>query len=131
MAGAHRILHTMIRVFDLEKSLNFYCQLLGLKYLRKTEHPEGRFSLSFLGYGDEKDHTVLELTHNWDRKESYAIGEAFGHLAFRVTNIHHFCQELEAHGVVVIKQPAPMKHGATVLALVRDPDGYMIEFIER
>jgi lactoylglutathione lyase len=131
MAGGNRILHTMIRVLDLEKSLEFYCAHMGMKLLRKTEHPEGRFTLAFLGYGDESDNTVIELTHNWDRTEPYAMGEAFGHIAIGVTDIYKVCAELEKNGIEVPRKPGPMKHGSTILAFIRDPDGYMIEFIER
>lgn len=131
MAGGNRILHTMIRVFDLKKSIEFYCDHLGMTLLRETQHPEGRFSLSFLGYGDEKDHTVLELTHNWDRTTPYDLGDAFGHIAIGVSDIYQVCECLEKAGIEVPRKPGPMKHGKTILAFVRDPDGYMIEFIER
>lgn len=131
MSGDKRFLHVMIRVLDLEKSLEFYCEHLGLKLLRKSDHPEGRFSLVFLGYGDESDNTVIELTHNWDRTEPYTLGEAFGHLAIGVADIYKVCEALEKSGVEVPRPPGPMKGGSTVIAFVRDPDGYMIEFIER
>lgn len=131
MADDRRFLHVMIRVLDLEKSLEFYCTHLGLKMLRKSDYPEGRFSLAFLGYGNENDTTVIELTHNWDRTEPYALGEAFGHLAIGVTDIYKICETLEKNGVEVPRKPGPMKGGSTVIAFVRDPDGYMIEFIER
>lgn len=131
MADDRRFLHVMIRVLDLEKSLEFYCTHLGLKMLRKSDYPEGRFSLAFLGYGNENDTTVIELTHNWDRTEPYALGEAFGHLAIGVTDIYKICETLEKNGVEVPRKPGPMKGGSTVIAFVSDPDGYMIEFIER
>ncbi len=131
MAGGNRLLHTMIRVLDLDKSIEFYCTHLGMTLLRKSDYPEGRFSLVFLGYGDEKDHTVLELTHNWDRTEPYALGDAFGHIAVGVSDIYQICETLEKDGVDIPRKPGPMKHGSTILAFVRDPDGYMIEFIER
>ena len=131
MAGGNRLLHTMIRVLDLDKSIEFYCTHLGMTLLRKSDYPEGRFSLAFLGYGDEKDHTVLELTHNWDRTEPYALGDAFGHIAVGVSDIYQICETLEKDGVDIPRKPGPMKHGSTILAFVRDPDGYMIEFIER
>lgn len=121
----------MIRVLDLEKSLDFYCRHLGMRLLRKTEHPEGRFTLAFLGYGAESDHSVIELTHNWDRTEPYAMGEAFGHIAIGVRDIYKVCETLVQSGVEVPRKPGPMKHGTTILAFVRDPDGYMIELIER
>lgn len=126
-----RLLHTMLRVFDLEKSVDFYCQHLGMTELRRSEHEHGRFTLVFLGYGDEKDHTVLELTHNWDRTEPYDKGDAFGHLAIGVKDIYGLCETLEKAGVDVPRKPGPMKGSTTVLAFIRDPDGYMIEFIER
>jgi len=131
MIGGNRILHTMIRVLDLEKSVDSYCTHLGMKLLRKTEHPEGRFTLAFLGYGDESSHTVIELTHNWDRKKPYVLGDAFGHIAIGVSEIYKVCEGLEKRGIEVPRKPGPMKHGSTILAFVRDPDGYMIEFIER
>ncbi|VAW05065.1 Lactoylglutathione lyase [hydrothermal vent metagenome] len=131
MSGQYRFLHTMIRVLDLEKSLDFYCQHLGMELLRKKDYPEGRFTLAFLGYGDESNHTVLELTHNWDRTEAYRMGDAFGHIAIGVTDIYKICQTLEDSGIEIPRKPGPMKHGSTVIAFVRDPDGYMIEFIER
>jgi len=131
MAGGNRFLHVMIRVLDLNKSIEFYCQHLGLDLLRKKDFSEGRFTLAFLGYGDESDHTVIELTHNWDRTEPYPMGEAFGHLAIGVQDIYTICTELEEKGIEVPRKPGPMKGGKTVIAFVRDPDGYMIEFIER
>ncbi|NOZ65925.1 MAG: lactoylglutathione lyase [Alphaproteobacteria bacterium] len=131
MAGGNRFLHVMIRVLDLNKSIEFYCQHLGLDLLRKKDFSEGRFTLAFLGYGDESDHTVIELTHNWDRTEPYPMGEAFGHLAIGVTDIYTICAELEQKGIEVPRKPGPMKGGKTVIAFVCDPDGYMIEFIER
>ena len=129
--AANRLLHTMIRVRDLDKSLDFYGSHLGMTLLRKKDFPEGRFTLAFLGYGDESDHTVIELTHNWDRTELYEMGEAFGHLAIGVSDIYQVCETLEKNGVDILRKPGPMKHGSTVIAFVRDPDGYMIEFIER
>lgn len=131
MTTGNRFLHTMLRVLDLETSIEFYCRHLGMKLLRKSDYPDGRFTLAFLGYGEESDHTVLELTHNWDRTEPYALGEGFGHLALGVTDIYNVCEQLEKEGIDVPRKPGPMKHGKTVIAFVRDPDGYMIEFIER
>ncbi len=131
MAGGNRFLHVMIRVLDLDKSIEFYCQNLGLDLLRRKDFPEGKFTLAFLGYGDERDHTVIELTHNWDRTEPYVMGEAFGHLAIGVKDIYAICAELEEKGIEIPRKPGPMKGGKTVIAFVRDPDGYMIEFIER
>lgn len=126
-----RFLHTMIRVLDLERSLAFYRDQLGMRLLRRSDHPEGRFTLVFLGYGDEADTTVLELTHNWDRTEPYVIGDSWGHLAIGVTDIHATATRLAAAGVPVPRPPGPMKHGTTVIAFVEDPDGRRVELIER
>jgi len=131
MAGGTTLLHTMIRVFDLEKSLDFYCRHMGMTLHRKSDYPEGRFTLAFLGYGTETNRNLIELTYNWDRTEPYVIGDAFGHIAVAVDDIYTFCTALEEHGVAVPRQPGPMKHGTTILAFVRDPDGYMIELVER
>jgi lactoylglutathione lyase len=126
-----RFLHTMIRVLDLGKSLDFYTRLLGMELLRKSDYPEGRFTLAFVGYGPEAGNTVLELTHNWDQKEPYAIGTGFGHLALGVAGIHATCEKLAAQGVRITRPPGPMKHGSTIIAFIEDPDGYKIELIER
>jgi lactoylglutathione lyase len=126
-----RLLHTMIRVRDLEKSLDFYTRLLGMKALRKSDYPSGEFTLAFVGYGDETDATVIELTHNWPRKEPYAMGEAFGHLAVSTPDIYGACARLAAEGVKIPRPPGPMKHGGSVIAFIEDPDGYKIELIER
>ncbi len=126
-----RFLHTMIRVFDLEKSLDFYTRLLGMSLLRRSDYPEGRFTLAFVGFGDEGANTVLELTHNWDQAEPYTIGSGFGHLALGVDNIHATCEALSREGVKILRPPGPMKHGRTVIAFIEDPDGYKIELIER
>jgi lactoylglutathione lyase len=125
-----RFLHTMIRVGDLDRSIDFYTRLLGMKLLRRQDYPEGRFTLAFVGYGDEADHTVVELTHNWDTA-SYELGGGFGHLALGVGDIHAACARLEAEGAKVVRPPAPMKHGSTVIAFIEDPDGYRIELIQR
>ena len=126
-----RLLHTMLRVGDLEKSLDFYTGILGMKLLRKQDYPEGKFTLAFVGYGDEKDTAVIELTHNWDQKEPYTIGSGFGHLAIGVPDIYGTCRRLEAEGVKIPRPPGPMKHGGSVIAFIEDPDGYKIELIER
>lgn len=131
MAGEAQLMHVMLRVLDLEKSIEFYSTHLGMKLLRKNDYPEGRFTLAFLGYGEEDTHTVIELTHNWGRSQAYAMGEAFGHLALGVTDIYDVCDKLEKNGVDVPRKPGPMKGGTTVIAFVRDPDGYMIEFIQK
>lgn len=125
-----RLLHTMIRVFDLETSLDFYTRLLGMKILRRRDYPEGRFTLVFIGYGDESDHTVIELTHNWDQAEPYVIGSAYGHMALGVSDIYATCAELAVAGARIVRPPGPMKHGTTVIAFIEDPDGYKVELIE-
>jgi lactoylglutathione lyase len=129
-AGA-RMLHTMLRVRDLDKSLDFYTRLLGMKLLRKKDYPTGEFTLAFVGYGDEESSTVVELTHNWPRKEPYAIGEGFGHLAIGVPDIYGTCERLAKEGVKIPRPPGPMKHGGAVIAFIEDPDGYKIELVER
>ncbi len=127
----YRLLHTMIRVLDLDKSIDFYTRLLGMKLLRNQDYPSGEFTLVFVGYGDETDATVIELTHNWGQKEPYALGEGFGHLAIGVPDIYATCERLEAEGVKIPRPPGPMKHGGSVIAFVEDPDGYKIELIEK
>jgi lactoylglutathione lyase len=124
-----RMLHTMIRVGDLKKSIAFYTGILGMKLLRQKDYPDGKFTLAFVGYGDEADHTVIELTHNWDTK-SYDIGNGFGHLAVSVTDAYKACAEVKAKGGKVTREAGPMKHGGSVIAFVEDPDGYKIEFIQ-
>lgn len=126
-----RLLHTMIRVFDLDKSITFYTDLLGMKLLRRSDYPSGEFTLAFVGYGDETDHTVVELTHNWGQKEPYELGSGFGHLAIGVQDIYAVCETLRASGVKITREPGAMKHGTTVIAFIEDPDGYKIELIER
>jgi lactoylglutathione lyase len=126
-----RMLHTMLRVFDLEKSLDFYSRLLGMEVLRKREVPEGRYTLAFVGYGEEAANTVIELTYNWDQKEPYAIGTAFGHLAIGVPDVYATCEKLGKAGVKITRPPGPVKFGTTVIAFIEDPDGYKIELIER
>ncbi|QCO01214.1 lactoylglutathione lyase [Azospirillum argentinense] len=125
-----RLLHTMLRVYDLEKSLDFYTRLLGMKLLRRNDYEGGRFTLAFVGYGDEKNTAVLELTHNWDQAEPYAIGTAYGHIALGVPDIHATCEQLAKEGVKIPRPPGPMKHGTTVIAFIEDPDGYKVELIE-
>ncbi len=126
-----RMLHAMIRVRDLEASLDFYTRLLGMRELRRKDYPGGRFTLAFVGYGDEADHTVVELTHNWDRDAPYDLGDGFGHMAIGVPDIHAVCDGLRAAGATITREPGPMKHGTTVIAFIQDPDGYKIELIER
>ena len=124
-----RMLHTMIRVKNLEESLKFYCEVLGMKLLRQKDYPGGKFTLAFVGYGDESDNTVIELTYNWGVDE-YEIGNAFGHIALGVTDIYKTCEEIKARGGKVTREPGPMKHGTTVIAFVEDPSGYKVELIE-
>jgi lactoylglutathione lyase len=128
--GVMRMLHTMLRVGDLDASIRFYTEQLGMKLLRRNDYPDGKFTLAFVGYGDESDHTVLELTYNWGR-DSYTLGDAFGHVALGVSDIYAACERLRAGGVKITREPGPMKHGATVIAFVEDPDGYKIELIQR
>ena len=132
-AGTFRFLHTMIRVLDLDKSIDFYTRHLGMTLLRKREFPDGEFTLAFLGYGDEHTNTVIELTHNWGRAEPYEHGSAFGHLAIAVPDVHKTCAALEQAGVAIPRPPGPMKFGGTsrAMAFIEDPDGYKIELIQR
>ncbi|MAU42026.1 MAG: lactoylglutathione lyase [Kordiimonas sp.] len=126
-----RFLHTMLRVRDLQRSLDFYCNKLGMKLLRQKDYPGGKFTLAFIGYGAEENNTVIELTYNWDQTEDYELGNGYGHIALGVHDIYNICEELKADGVEITREPGPMKHGQTVIAFVRDPDGYAIELIER
>ncbi len=125
-----RFLHTMIRVGDLDRSIDFYTRLLGMKLLRRKDYPEGRFTLAFVGYGEESDHTVVELTHNWDTA-TYDLGGGFGHLALGTADIYAACERLAAAGAKLTRPPGPMKHGSTHIAFIEDPDGYKIELIQR
>ena len=124
-----RLLHTMLRVGDLERSLRFYTEVLGMGLLRRKDYPEGRFTLAFVGYGSERETTVLELTHNWDIA-AYDLGEGYGHIAIGVEDIAATCAAIAAKGGKVVRPPGPMKHGSTVIAFVEDPDGYRIELIQ-
>lgn len=125
-----RLLHTMIRVNNLDESLRFYCDALGMKLLRKQDYPAGRFTLAFVGYGDEDAQAVVELTYNWDTHR-YDIGTGFGHLAIGVPDIYRTCETLRHKGAKVVREPGPMQHGTTVIAFVEDPNGYRIELIQR
>ena len=125
-----RLLHTMLRVVDLDRSIAFYCDVLGMRLLRRHDYPAGRFTLAFVGYGDESEHSVIELTHNWDTK-AYELGTAFGHLAIETDDIVATCAAVRAKGGKVVREPGPMQHGTTVIAFVEDCDGYKIEFIQR
>ncbi|MBD2579012.1 lactoylglutathione lyase [Oscillatoria sp. FACHB-1406] len=124
-----RMLHTMLRVTNLEESLRFYCDILGMKVLRQKDYPGGQFTLAFVGYGDESDNTVIELTYNWG-VDTYDIGTAYGHIALGVEDIYKTCQEIKEKGGKVTREPGPMKHGSTVIAFVEDPTGYKIELIQ-
>ncbi|MEZ2237946.1 lactoylglutathione lyase [Microcoleus sp.] len=124
-----QLLHTMLRVGNLEESLKFYTEVLGMKMLRQKDYPDGKFSLAFVGYGDESDHTVLELTYNWGVEE-YNLGNAYGHIAIGVDDIYGTCEEIRARGGKVSREPGPMKHGSTVIAFVEDPDGYKVELVQ-
>ena len=124
-----RMLHTMLRVGDLQRSIAFYTQVLGMQLLRQREYPRGRFTLAFLGYGPESEQTVLELTHNWDTS-SYEHGDGYGHIALGVDDIHITCAGITDQGGRVVREPGPMKHGSTVIAFVEDPDGYKVELID-
>ena len=119
----------MVRVSDLNESLRFYIDVLGMKLLRRKDYSSGRFTLAFVGYGEESDNTVIELTHNWDI-DHYEIGEGYGHIAVGVENIYSTCKTIKQAGCRVIREPGPMKHGNTIIAFIQDPDGYKIELIE-
>jgi len=125
-----RLLHTMLRVKDLDRSLHFYCDLLGMKLLRKKDYPDGKFTLAFVGYAQESDSAVIELTYNWGRSD-YTLGDAFGHVAIGVRDIYTTCERLRSAGARIVREPGPMKHGSTVIAFLEDPDGYKIELIEQ
>ncbi len=131
MAGdKFQLMHTMVRVKDLDKSLDFYTRLLGMKLLRKMDFPDGRFTLAFVGYGPEESHAVIELTHNWDHVKPYELGNGYGHVALGVRDIYGICAELEKAGANIPRKPGPMMHGTTHIAFIEDPDGYKIELID-
>jgi len=125
-----RILHTMLRVGDLQRSLDFYTGVLGMQLLRKRDYPDGKFTLAFVGYGSEEETAVLELTHNWDTK-NYDLGSGYGHVAIEVDDAYQACAAVKERGGKVTREAGPMKHGTTVIAFVEDPDGYKLEFIQR
>ena len=123
------MLHTMLRVGDLDRSLEFYRDVLGMRLLRRKDYPSGRFTLAFVGYGDESEHTVIELTHNWDT-ERYDLGNGYGHIALGVEDLHATCEDLRRRGAKIVREPGPMKHGGSEIAFIEDPDGYRIELIQ-
>ncbi len=125
-----RLLHTMIRVGNLQNSKQFYSKILGMQVLREKDYPEGRFTLAFMGYGDEENNTVIELTHNWDTSE-YEHGNAFGHLAIQVDDVYQAVDRIRDQGCAILREAGPMKHGTTVIAFVEDPDGYKIELLAK
>jgi lactoylglutathione lyase len=127
----YRLLHSMIRVRDLDRSIDFYTRLFGMKLLRRTDYPTNKFTNVFVGYGDERTNTVIELTHNWDREEPYEHGGAFGHLAFAVPDVYRACEQLAAEGVKITRPAGPMKDSDLHIAFVEDPDGYKIELIQQ
>ena len=129
-SNKYRLAHTMIRVSNLDKSLDFYTRLLGMQVLRQKEYPDGKFTNTFVGYGPEDSHTVIELTYNWEQETPYDRGNAWGHLALEVPDAYATCAALEAEGVSIPRPAGPMKHGARVIAFIEDPDGYKIELIE-
>jgi lactoylglutathione lyase len=124
-----RLLHTMLRVGNLDRSLAFYTEVLGMQLLRKRDYPDGKFTLAFVGYGPEDNTSVIELTHNWDQ-DSYELGTAYGHIALEVDDAYKACERVKQKGGKVVREAGPMKHGTTVIAFVEDPDGYKIEFIQ-
>jgi lactoylglutathione lyase len=123
-----RLLHTMVRVANLDESIKFYTEVLGMKLLRKKDYPDGKFTLAFVGYGNESEEAVIELTHNWD-VDHYDLGNAYGHIALEVDDVHEACDKIKARGGKVVREAGPMKSGTTILAFVEDPDGYKIELL--
>lgn len=125
-----RVLHTMLRVGDLDRSIAFYTEVLGMQLLRRNDYPDGKFTLAFVGYGSEEDGAVIELTYNWG-VDKYELGNAFGHIALAVPDAYAACEQIKQRGGKVVREAGPMKHGTTVIAFVEDPDGYKIELIQR
>lgn len=123
-----RILHTMLRVGDLDKSIAFYTEVLGMQLLRRKDYPDGKFTLAFVGYGNEAENSVIELTHNWDTA-SYDLGNGYGHIALEVPDVYQACENIRARGGKITREPGPMMHGDSILAFVEDPDGYKIELL--
>jgi len=126
-----RLAHTMIRVRNLELSLNFYCETLGMRVLRRTDYPEGRFTNTFIGYGPEEEFPTLELTYNWDQQENYNKGNSWGHICIETPNVYKACDDLASQGTKITRPPGPMKHGTRVIAFCEDPDGYKVELNEK
>ena len=124
-----RMMHTMLRVTDLDRALAFYCNVMDMKLIRRKDYPEGRFTLAFVGYGDERDSTVLELTHNWDTN-AYDMGAAYGHIAIGVDDVYATCDRIRERGGKIVREAGPMKGGRTVIAFVEDPDGYKVELLQ-
>ena len=125
-----RVLHTMLRVVDLDRSIKFYTEVMGMQVLRRNDYPDGKFTLAFVGYGSEDDGAVIELTQNWG-VEKYELGTAYGHIALGVPDAYAACAEIKARGGKVVREAGPMKHGTTVIAFVEDPDGYKVELIQK
>jgi lactoylglutathione lyase len=125
-----RLLHTMLRVGNLERSIEFYTHVLGMRLLRRKDYPDGKFTLAFVGYGDEREHAVIELTHNWDT-DHYELGQGFGHIAIEVDDVYAAVEQLRNRGGKVIREAGPMNAGTTIIAFVQDPDGYAIELLGR
>ena len=125
-----RLAHTMLRVLNLEDSLKFYCEILGMQVLRRTDYPDGRFTNTFIGYGPEAEFPTLELTHNWDQKDSYNKGDGWGHICIETPDVYKACEDLAANGIKITRPPGPMKHGTRVIAFCEDPDGHKLELNE-
>ena len=125
-----RLAHTMLRVLDLDTSLKFYCDILGMKVLRRTDYPDGSFTNTFIGYGPENEYPTLELTYNWDQKDSYQKGNGWGHICIETPDVYKACEDLTKLGVNITRKPGPMKHGTRVIAFCEDPDGYKVELNE-
>ena len=131
MAENYRFLHTMLRVKDLDASVRFYTELMGMKELRRNEVPDGKYTLAFVGYAGENEQAVVELTYNWDQKDGYEVGSGFGHLAVGMPDVYGTCDKLRKGGAKITREPGPVKFGTTVIAFVEDPDGYKVELVQR
>ena len=126
-----RLAHTMIRVQNLDESIKFYCEILGMSVLRKTDYPEGKFTNTFIGYGPENEFPTLEITHNWEQKDSYDKGNGWGHICIETADVYKACDDLSSAGIKITRPPGPMKHGTRVIAFCEDPDGYKVELNEK